>query len=75
MMQNYIYLYEGARTNEKLPIIMLTGSAETPRETEISTSNKSPPIKIANATHNGLIHLYKQKLKADIHNIRKRLHR
>jgi hypothetical protein len=51
---------EGPHINEKLPIIMLTGSAETPRDTEISTSNKSPPIKIANATHNGLIHLYKQ---------------
>lgn len=55
---------EGPQIDEKLPIIMLTGSAETPRDTEISTSNNSPPIKIANATHNGLIHLYKNKIES-----------
>lgn len=39
-----------------LPIMMFAGSAETPRETETSTSNKSPPIKMANATQSGLKH-------------------
>jgi hypothetical protein len=42
-----------------IPIIMFTGSAETPRETDISTSNKRPPIRIANATQRGLNHPYK----------------
>jgi hypothetical protein len=37
---------------------MLTGSAETPRETDISTSNKRPPIRMANATQSGLNHPY-----------------
>lgn len=48
-----------------VPIIILTGSAETPRETDISTSNKRPPIKIANATQSGLNHPYTQKQKQD----------
>lgn len=39
-----------------IPIIMFTGSAETPRETDISTSNNRPPIRIANATQSGLNH-------------------
>jgi hypothetical protein len=46
-----------------IPIIILTGSAETPRETDISTSNKRPPIRIANATQSGLNHPYTQKDK------------
>jgi hypothetical protein len=46
-----------------IPIIILTGSAETPRETDISTSNKRPPIRIANATQSGLNHPYTQKEK------------
>jgi hypothetical protein len=47
----------------RTPIIMFTGSAETPRETDIRTSNKSPPIRIANATHRGLNHPYVHKEK------------
>ena len=46
---------------------MLTGSAETPRETDISTSNKRPPIRIANATQSGLnhpcTHIKRKKIK------------
>lgn len=37
-----------------IPIMMLTGSAETPRVTDINTSNNKPPIRIENATHRGL---------------------
>lgn len=33
-----------------IPIMMLMGSAETPRVTEIRTSNSRPPIRIENAT-------------------------
>nr|ACN36523.1 unknown [Zea mays] len=47
----------------RTPIIILTGSAETPRETDISTSNKRPPIRIANATQSGLNHPYTKKEK------------
>lgn len=39
------------------PIIMFTGSAETPREIDINTSSRSPPIRMANATQSGLKHL------------------
>ena len=39
-----------------LPIIMLTGKAETPRVMDISTSNKRPPVRIENATQSGLKH-------------------
>jgi len=35
---------------------MFTGSAETPRETDISTSSRSPPIRMANAIQRGLKH-------------------
>jgi hypothetical protein len=35
---------------------MLIGSAETPREIDISTSNKRPQIRMANATQRGLNH-------------------
>lgn len=44
-------------------MMMFTGSAETPRETEISTSSKSPPIRIANATQSGLKQLCRHKKK------------
>lgn len=53
----------GRRKHCSIPIIILTGSAETPRETDISTSNKRPPIRIANATQSGLNHPYTQKEK------------
>lgn len=34
--------------------MMLTGRAETPRVTEISTSSKRPPMRIEKATQRGL---------------------
>lgn len=37
-----------------IPIIMFTGNAETPREMDIRTSNRSPPIRIENAIQRGL---------------------
>lgn len=39
-----------------VPMIILTGRAETPRVIEISTSKRSPPIRIENATQSGLKH-------------------
>lgn len=41
-----------------VPIIMLIGSAETPRVMDINTSNNRPPIRIENATHRGLTQPY-----------------
>jgi hypothetical protein len=49
-----------------IPIIMFTGRAETPRERDISTSNKRPPIRIANATHSGLNQPYIHREKHQI---------
>jgi hypothetical protein len=43
---------------------MFTGRVETPRETDISTSNKRPPIRIANATQSGLNQPYIQRERA-----------
>lgn len=39
-----------------VPMIILTGRAETPRVIEINTSKRSPPIRIENATQSGLKH-------------------
>lgn len=36
---------------------MLTGSAETPRVTDMRMSNRRPPMRIANATQRGLKHV------------------
>ena len=36
-----------------IPIIIFTGSAETPRVIDISTSNRRPPIRIEKATQRG----------------------
>lgn len=46
------------RERERVPIIMFTGNAETPRDMDIRTSSRSPPIRIENAIQSGLKHPY-----------------
>jgi len=47
---------------------MFTGSAETPSETDISTSSRSPPIRMANATQSGLKHPCEDKTSKKTYN-------
>lgn len=42
------------KSSKSIPMIILTGRAETPKETDTNTSNSSPPIRMQKANHIGL---------------------